>query len=95
MEFTTNKTFTTLATSFDLAPALSSPEHWLHQGTVHAGRKTPSLETALQVPTVMAHREMPWSCREHVIAQHTVTKCNEYMAGTSVESDSNPTDYKL
>lgn len=58
------------------------------------GAKSLSLETALPEPAVTTSKGRAPSFMEHVMAKHTVTKANEDMNGTIVESDSDAIDYK-
>lgn len=82
-------------TTSDLATTFSHPEHVLPRATVDVGAKTTLFETALPEPADMTSMEMKPSFKKRVMAAHTLTKVNEKIAGTIVQSDSKSSEYNL
>lgn len=93
MKLTTDNVHTTRAMKCDLATLLSDLERVLHRATVGRGGEAPLLPTVLAELAGMNNQERDPSFTVRVMAEHTVTKINEYMTCNAVES-SDTSSYK-
>lgn len=83
------------ATRLNLAMTITDTERVLLRTVVAVAANAPLFEKALLKPAVMTNMETAPSCRfMPCLMGHRVTKCNEDVDGTVIESDADTTDYK-
>lgn len=95
MEFTTDIVCITQGTKNNLATGLRDPKHLVHRDIAHVDARTPFFETHSVDLGGITNKETTSSIIESMRTMNTVSKDNENMAGTVVESGSGAPDYNL